>query len=220
MVGVEKAHHGFLVAAEDDSDVSLRLVGEDVHEHVEDHASRIPLVLAVEEIGLVDHQHAAACHLDDLLGCSLFVAPECADEGAAVTDDDVSAGEGSGLAEQRAVDAADGCLACSGSAEEEAVEGDGVLPGLWEVAAHESVEGGEGHEVVHAALDVCASDEVLQLLAWIGDGADDLDLDGEVLVLLDFAGGEEGERGIGVFGGIRGLRGLRVFGVIGIIGEV
>ena len=93
---------------------------------------------------LIDHQHAAAGLLHDALHGTLGVAPEGADEAAAVAHDDVAQGEGSGLAQERAEDLADGRLARAGIAQEDAVEGDGVGLGAGHEARELAVESREG----------------------------------------------------------------------------
>ena len=143
----------------------------------------------MEQIGLVDHQHAAAGLLHDALHGTLGVAPEGAYEAAAVAYDDVAQGERAGLAQERAEDLADGRLARAGIAQEDAVEGDGVGLGAGHEARELAVESREGDELVDARLDVGAALQTLERLARMGLGVQDAQLDLRVVVELHLAVG-------------------------------
>ena len=120
-IGSQQLEHGVLVAAEHDGNVALGLVGQDVHEQLDDNLTRIVIVLAVEQISLVNHQNTTFSHLKSLSHSALLVAPKRTDEGSAIADHYMAFRQCTCLMQQRAVNLADSGLSSTRSTEEDAV---------------------------------------------------------------------------------------------------
>ena len=120
------------------------------------------LVLGVEQVGLVDHQHASSGKVYGLPHIVLLVAPVLAYEGAAVGSDDVTSRERSGLAQQRAEDLADGGLARARTPEEEAVERYVVRLGPREGLCDHGVVACQRQELVDALLDIGTAHQLVE----------------------------------------------------------
>jgi hypothetical protein len=59
-----------------------------------------------------------------------------------------------------------------------------MLFAVREQLVHHLVVTSQCHQLVHTSLDVCTSNQFLQFLTRIGNGAQDFDLNADVLVLL------------------------------------
>ena len=201
-VEVEDALHGAFVAAEDDGDVAVLLVGKQGHHELEGEATGVVGVVADELVCFVDHEHPTLCGFEHGVYHGFVVAPTGAYEGGTACHDDVPLAEGSCLVEQGCIDLAEGGLACAGRTLEDGMEGDFVGRHVGGNLVHLRVVAGQGGEVLYLTADVVTAEEFVEFGFGIGKEGEHIDAE---FVLL---AGEVGDGGLRKEGG-RGRGGGR-----------